>query len=193
MTVLLIGGSSHVGKSTLAQRLADRLSCACLCTDFLARHPGRPWRTPPDVVPPHVADYYLNLGVEEQMASVLAHYRALRPRIEAMIAKPETKSLVLEGSAVLPEILPPGPGVSGVWLTASEDLLAERIRRDSGYVAGDVTQRRMIDAFVTRTVVFNRLILEEVSRRDLPHIRVERDLAIDELAGIALSVAKTTR
>ena len=140
-----------------------------------------------------MADYYLDLGVEEQMASVLAHYRSLRPRIEAMIAKPETKSLVLEGSALLPEILPSGPGVSGVWITASEDLMAERIRRDSGYVAGDVTQRRMIDAFVTRTVVFNRLILEEVGRRGLPHVRVERDLAIDELAGIALSVAKTTQ
>lgn len=193
MAVLLIGGSSHVGKSTLAQHLARRLGCSCVCTDYLARHPGRPWRTAPEVVPPHVAEYYLDLGLDEQMASVLAHYRSLRPRIEALIAG-GGEGLVLEGSALLPDTdWPTGPDISGLWITSGDDLMAGRIRSESGHAAGDARQQRMIDAFIARTLAFNRLMLDEVSRRQLPHLHIDRDLAIDELAEIALSVAKTMR
>ncbi len=41
--VILIGGSSHVDKSTLAQSLTAKLGWNYLSTDNLARHPGRPW------------------------------------------------------------------------------------------------------------------------------------------------------
>ncbi|MEL7245323.1 MAG: 2-phosphoglycerate kinase, partial [Cyanobacteria bacterium J06573_2] len=41
--IILIGGSSHVGKSTLAQSLANKLNWNYISTDKLARHPGRPW------------------------------------------------------------------------------------------------------------------------------------------------------
>jgi 2-phosphoglycerate kinase len=44
--VVLIGGTSNVGKSTVAQAVAERLGFEYLSTDELARHPGRPWRTP---------------------------------------------------------------------------------------------------------------------------------------------------
>lgn len=39
--VILIGGSSHVGKSTLAQYQAAKLGWNYRSTDKLARHPGR--------------------------------------------------------------------------------------------------------------------------------------------------------
>lgn len=38
--VVLIGGTSNVGKSTVAQVVAERLGFECLSTDGLARHPG---------------------------------------------------------------------------------------------------------------------------------------------------------
>ena len=41
--VILIGGSSHTGKSTAAREIAGRLGWSHLSTDSLARHPGRPW------------------------------------------------------------------------------------------------------------------------------------------------------
>ena len=101
--ILLIGGSSHTGKSTLARRLAERLGAKVLATDYLARHPGRPWSAPQDRVQ-LVADHYRNLPVTELMQSVLAHYERvwsdmLAPRLEAA---PMGKRLVVEGSAVLP-------------------------------------------------------------------------------------------
>ena len=41
LRVILIGGSSHVGKSTLAQSLASKLGWRYISTDSLARHPGQ--------------------------------------------------------------------------------------------------------------------------------------------------------
>src|SRR5687767_6850308 len=75
LRVILIGGSSHVGKSTLAQSLASELGWSYRSTDKLAKHPGRPWRTPPKTVPEHVAEHYLTLSVEELIADVIRHYR----------------------------------------------------------------------------------------------------------------------
>src|SRR5215468_118437 len=59
--VILIGGTSHTGKSTVAKRIAERLGAICVSTDSLARHPGRPWPAAREV-PPHVVEHYLQLG-----------------------------------------------------------------------------------------------------------------------------------
>ena len=56
--ILLIGGASHVGKSTLAHSLASHLDCNYYSTDKLARHPGRPWQSEPKDIPQHVAEHY---------------------------------------------------------------------------------------------------------------------------------------
>ena len=51
LRVVLIGGTSNTGKSSVAQVVAERLEFAYRSTDGLARHPGRPWRTPEWEVP----------------------------------------------------------------------------------------------------------------------------------------------
>lgn len=40
MRVILIGGSSHSGKTTLAETLSAKLGASLVATDSLARHPG---------------------------------------------------------------------------------------------------------------------------------------------------------
>ena len=75
LRVVFIGGTSHVGKSTLAESLAARLGWTRISTDTLARHPGRPWRPAPEKVPDHVAEHYLSLSVNELLKDVLRHYR----------------------------------------------------------------------------------------------------------------------
>lgn len=77
--VVLIGGTSNVGKSTVARAVAAELGFGCLSTDRLARHPGRPWRTPEWEVPAHVAEHYRSLSVDELITSVLGHYERLWP------------------------------------------------------------------------------------------------------------------
>jgi hypothetical protein len=187
---LLIGGTSHLGKSTLAEHLAGRLGWGFRSTDYLKRHPGRPWRRPPETVPPHVAEHYRELDVEALMASVLAHYRSLRPQIEALIG--EADGLVLEGSALLPEIAA-SVRAPAVWLIGSDGLIERRIRTESGYAEAAPEQRRLIDKFIARSLAFNALVRGEVARLGLAHIVVESELGVDELAGNALSVAKATR
>ena len=110
LRVILIGGSSHVGKSALARSLADTLGWRLISTDELARHPGRPWRSSPERVPDHVAEHYLTLPVDELIADVLQHYRVnVWPTVETLIRPATTEAssdrLILEGSALWPEFV----------------------------------------------------------------------------------------
>ena len=86
LRVILIGGTSHTGKTALARALAARLGWRRLSTDSLARHPGRPWKTGGCVVPDHVAEHYLSLSVDELIEDVLAHYRSLWPAIRDLVS-----------------------------------------------------------------------------------------------------------
>lgn len=95
LRVILIGGSSHVGKSALARSLADTLGWRLISTDELARHPGRPWRSAPERVPDHVAEHYLTLPVDELIADVLHHYRVnVWPSVETLIRRYHSRSAV---------------------------------------------------------------------------------------------------
>jgi 2-phosphoglycerate kinase len=192
--VLLIGGSSNVGKSTVAQYLAGQLGWRYQSTDKLARHPGRPWRVEPETVPEHVADHYLSLAVDELITDVLAHYRRLWPTIERLIAThatdETTEGLVLEGSALWPETVATLQleGFAAVWLTASNRFLQARIYRESQYETKAARDRQMIDKFVQRTGRYNDLMMAAVSRLGLPSLNVERIGSLDGVADACLKL-----
>lgn len=105
--VVLIGGTSSVGKSTVGRLVRDRLCFEYGSTDALAKHPGRPWRTSGHDVPRHVAEHYQSLPVDELVTSVLGHYKRSWPRIEEVITRHAAADnpragLVLESSSRLP-------------------------------------------------------------------------------------------
>jgi 2-phosphoglycerate kinase len=189
--ILLIGGSSHVGKSTLGQSLATQLGWSYLSTDRLAgapRHPGRPWQAPPQTVPQHVADYYQNLSVDELVADVLRHYREnVWPLIENIVTTCamdlSTDRLVLEGSAILPERIMtlPYKNTAAIWLTASREFLAQRIYTESQYAAKSPPEKALIDKFLQRTWQYNNLMLEDVKRLGLASLVVDNASHLDEL------------
>ena len=129
--VVLIGGTSHAGKTTWGNRLAQETGGTLVSTDYFARHPGRPWKTPPETVPPHVAAHYGSLSTPELVADVVRHYNEtiwpkVREAVAAHLSSGPNGPLILEGSALLPErageIL--SNNVRGVWLTASRCLFA---------------------------------------------------------------------
>ena len=128
--VVFIGGTSHVGKSTLAESLAAMLGWERISTDSLARHPGRPWKPAPEKVPDHVAEHYLSLSVDELLEDVLRHYRVIVwPKAEEIVASHSHDTsgagVVLEGSALWPEFVTDlnFDRVAALWLTASDDVL----------------------------------------------------------------------
>ena len=87
LRVILVGGSSHVGKSTLSGSLAAELGWTHVSSDTLARHPGRPWKPEPEKVPDNVAEHYISLSVDELLRDVLCHYRVnVWPKVEAIVA-----------------------------------------------------------------------------------------------------------
>ncbi|MGA0600389.1 hypothetical protein ACO2Q3_06750 [Caulobacter sp. KR2-114] len=175
--VILLGGSSHAGKSSVAAVLAARLGWEARSTDYLARHPGRPWPVGDRPVPPHVVEYYRDLSDAARMDSVLAHYRRLAPQIVEIVRAhlaPAAPGLVFEGSALLPETVAEvlGPGVAAFWVTADPALVARRMQRESGHAAADAEARALIDAFLRRSLDFDRLFADEARAAGLSVLRV---------------------
>ncbi|PWI20295.1 hypothetical protein DI272_03750 [Streptomyces sp. Act143] len=173
--MLLIGGTSHTGKSTVARAAAERLGFAYRPTDLLARHPGRPWRTPEREVPPHVAEHYGTLGVDELIRSVLDHYARLWPRIEEIVtehARGDGPGLVLEGSALWPGRVAAldVPHTEAVWLTADDEVLADRMHASARYAAATAEERQLVDTFLARTRRFQQLMRESVDAAGLRRI-----------------------
>lgn len=190
--ILLIGGTSHAGKSTLARNLGKTLGWKLVSTDHLARHPGRPWKALPEQVPGHVAAHYLSLSANQLLADVLRHYQSLWPIISDLIVHSDAP-LIVEGSALWPEWtagLAPD-NVTALWLTASDESLKQRIREASGYDKAVGEQKEMIRKFVVRTLLYNRMMMEAVHRLELPSVSVEHH-TLKTSTGECLRLLKTS-
>jgi len=186
--VILIGGTSHAGKSSVASVLASRPGWVHRSTDHLARHPGRPWGE----VPPHVAEHYLGLDLDALMASVLAHYRRLAPDIEVLVNEHADNEaalcLVLEGSALLPESIAhhlAHARIAAIWLEVEDDIAASRIRESSDYGNRDARGRVAIDKFIARTEAFNRVMSKAARANGLAVVKSSE--GIDGVARACLS------
>ena len=183
---ILIGGSSHVGKTTVAKSLATTLGWTHLSTDSLARHPGRPWRPAPQKVPDHVAQHYLTLSVDELIQDVLHHYKAnVWPKVEFIVASqfntPSSNGIILEGSAIWPDFainLDPKT-IKALWLTADETTFRNRIHTESSYNTKTPREHRMIDKFLDRTLAYNERMVKAIKRHALPLIHVHDAKATD--------------
>jgi len=195
--ILLIGGSSHVGKSTLAQSLASHLGWSCRSIDKLARHPGRPWQVKPKEVPTHVADHYLSLSADELITDVLRHYKDnVWPLIESIVPSHatdlSTDRLIMEGSAILPELVATLTlnNTAAIWLKASNKLFEERIYSVSRYESKSPREKKMIDKFLERTWLYNDRMMATVKRLGLVSMDVENASSVDELMGMCVSVLR---
>ena len=193
--MVLIGGTSNTGKSTVAGAVAERLGFEHRSTDLLARHPGRPWRTPEREVPPHVAEHYATLPVDELIDSVLAHYARLWPRIEELITEHAGHAtgpgLVLEGSALWPERVAALdlPHTAAVWLTADETVVRARIRAGGRYDEATEQERFLMDRFLARSLRYQSLMADVVERLGLARVDVGTDRSVSEVADAVLAQA----
>ena len=179
LSVVLIGGTSNVGKSTLAQALARRLGWSCVPTDSLGRHPGRPWTVADGQIPAHVGEHYLSLPIEELATAQLRHYARMWPVIRSLIethaCDHDDAGLIVEGSGVWPDRVAEisDPKVAAIWLTASPATVRGRIYSASRYaeLADDATI--LVDKFVGRSNLYNEVMLSAVRRLGLACVDVD--------------------
>ena len=195
-SVILIGGSSHVGKTTLCESVAARLGWNQISTDALARHPGRPWRTSPETVPDHVAEHYLSLQADQLFEDVLHHYEAnVWPKVETIVAShlddPSASGLILEGSAVWPGFAATldSQKVTAFWLTASDEVFRRRIHDASRYHSRSHLERNLVQKFLKRTLVYDAKMTEIVNRHGFILLDVS-DSNVEELTETCLAKVK---
>ena len=198
LRVILVGGSSNVGKSRAAHALAEKLGWRWVSTDSLAKHPGRPWRQINKKVPDHVAEHYLSLKANELVESVILHHRKMAPLVAELIRTTVTDEglgkLVLEGSALWPFITSGHrlKEVDAVWLTASPDTLRARIYEGSGFLTANEKSRAMISRFVERTLLFDQRTAQLVSDHDCRVLNVDEHKTTEDLIGSIIDGIRST-
>jgi 2-phosphoglycerate kinase len=190
--VILIGGSSHSGKSAVAKTMANKMGWSFLSTDSLARHPGRPWRKNPKDIPKHVVEHYSTLSVDELFEDVLRHYLRVWSNVKAIIALYVNDlsygRLIIEGSAIWPEFVADhnAPNTRSIWLTATNDQFQERIYRESDFEQVSDLEKYLIENFLKRTQFFNEKMMAVINRRNLLSIEVDDRLSPNDVSEICL-------
>lgn len=187
--VLLIGGTSHVGKTTLARQLAGKLGWSHLSTDQLARHPGRPWSTDQTPVPDDVIAHYSGLGTAELVTALEQHYQDnVWPIVEALVRShvnnPYEPHLVFEGSAILPRLAVAAgfDHASCIWLTSTSELIIRRILDTSNFDERTQAEKQLINAFLHRTLAFNETVMESARQLGQQTLDASAPEALDTLA-----------
>ncbi|WP_370677085.1 hypothetical protein [Pleomorphomonas sp. PLEO] len=181
LQAILISGTSHVGKSTLAEKLAGRLKWAGMSTDKLGRHPGRPWLG----IPAPVAEFYARLSPETIHWFLKVHHEnmwpAIRQRIE--VERDAGRPFVLEGAALRPEYIAPivSDEIFGVLLHADDAFLRGRMRSAADYEQRDGAERGLIDAFIDRSLRENAAFKDAALKGGLRIVDAADERAIDDL------------
>jgi 2-phosphoglycerate kinase len=181
LSTILIAGTSHVGKSTLAGLLSERLRCEAISTDSLARHPGRPWPG----IPAPVEEYYSQLSAETIHWFLKIHHQNIWPLIRTMIDNRSGTGTpaIFEGAALRPELISPllGSTVAGVFLHAGNDFLLERMRSHAQYEDATADRRRIMDAFIERSLRENNDMLTSAQEHHVPVVDVTQPQAFEIL------------
>ncbi len=187
--VILIGGSSHAGKSTLAQYVAEKLGWNYCSTDKLARHPGKPWVQPnKKIIPEHVVEHYKNLSPEALFLDVISHYeKNVLPQVKNIVRSEEY--IILEGSALYPGLvadLVDENGVKAIWLTGGNRLFQNRIFDESNFYNVGEDEKYLIQKFLERTLLYNKRMMESVEQLGFIYIDVEFISNTEELLYFSL-------
>ncbi|MBT9370189.1 hypothetical protein KLP42_09780 [Rhizobium sp. CSW-27] len=184
---ILIGGTSHVGKSTLAARLAARLQWPVGSTDDMARHPGRPWPDPR----PQVAEFYAGLSPETIHWFLKVHHDNMWPLITQRLASTAARqeTLILEGSALRPERTTSlrSTELAAFLLHLSPERLVQRMHATSAYREQDRSRRMIIDRFIDRSLRDSADLQASARQHDVPILDAEQpdllETVLDHIGG----------
>jgi len=187
--VLLVGGATGTGKSTVATEVAHRLGVTRVTSTDFIRQTIRAF-FPPEVMPSvHYSSFEGERTIEgflEQTEQVLIGVGAVLGRALA-----EAWSIVLEGVHLVPGLVPEqiegATVVQAVLRIESEDVHRARFHVRDATTGGT----RGMEKYLTRLDAIRRIqdyLVEEAERAGVPVIEgTDRERAIAELMGIVLA------
>jgi 2-phosphoglycerate kinase len=176
--VLLIGGSSGVGKTVLARQLAHQLSLSVLLLDDvrIAMQAGTSAETNPDL---HVFLQY-SAGQWSIAESIVADWirvgRAMTAPLAAIIRHhivvPDVGRVIIEGDGILPTMLPGNfetDEVRSLFIVEQdrEQLLKNMFARRRGFEEWGKAEQQ---GFVQASWLYGQWLAQEANRLDLPVI-----------------------
>lgn len=179
---ILLIGSSHLGKTTIAAALAEARGCTALSTDKLGRHPGRPWEGAPEPV----LSFFGALDAATIHWFLTVHHANLRPVIAARLA--EARPMVLEGAALRPEFLN-GWGIAptqALCLTAAPEVLSARMRAAAEATMPSDAVVAATEAFITRSLTESQALTQAAHRAGVPVWDVS-DRTLDDLTAAVIA------
>ncbi|NER51233.1 MAG: hypothetical protein F6J92_32110 [Symploca sp. SIO1A3] len=196
--VYLIGGSSHTGKTSIAQSIASQLCWHFQSTENIAQHVNRPWQTPPKPVKRFVAYHYETLSGEQLVADLERHYnRNVWPTASELITTHacdhRQSHIVVEGAALLPDLVSQidFENVAKIWLTAPDEVLRERIHKTSEYELKSSSEKLLIDKFVERTCRINHRITSKAETYSLTAVDTSNYSSLSDLERVVLRKLKS--
>lgn len=180
-TSLLITGTSHVGKTTLAALLSAKWDVELLHTDKMGRHPGRPWPK----VKPFIGEFFGKLSAETVFQFLLIHHQNMWRYVEPLIQKKvsEAKGFVFEGCALRPEYIAPllSESLQAICLTADDAFITDRIHASSTFETLSAEHQRIVSAFIDRSLRDNALQVEKAAEFGIPCIDAGDPSALQSL------------
>ena len=200
--VILLGGASGAGKTTLGRLLAARLGAASLTVDDLltvAQEVTTPERHPDLFVMKRVPSlqYFTESSVENLKADAEAQHRGMWPLVRRIVEKHagwEPSPIVIDGwhlrpqrVAELQEELEAGR-VWAAWLVAAPEVLQKREEANTEWMKGSTDPDRMLRNFLARSLWFNQLVKEEAVEHGFPVIHQPGAVPAETLCDEVLTV-----
>jgi 2-phosphoglycerate kinase len=195
-TVVLIGGTSGAGKTTLGRALAAKLDAVSLTCDDLAlalraittpeSHPGLHLMNIPNA-----ADYFTFSSVEKLIADASAQQKAVWPAIERVIrvrAKQKTR-IVIDGWFLRPsEVATLGiENLTSFWINVDRNILEERERVLTKDLGQSSEPERMLQTFLGRSYWHNDLIRRQAEREGLTVLRQDGNVSVEEMCSTVIN------
>ena len=196
--VVLIGGTSGAGKTTLGRALAAKLGIASLTVDDL-QIAARAVTTPESHPGLHVMniptahEYFTSSTVDELTADATAQHEAMRPAIERVVRVRANSgpSIVIDGWYMRPRWMGEMDfeNVVSFWIVADPAVLEARERvLGKEWMAQSSDPERMFQNFLGRSLWYNDLIRRQAE--ELGHTVLHQDgsVSVEEMCDMALSL-----
>jgi dephospho-CoA kinase len=191
--VLFIGGAPGTGKSSVALKLSSILDRPVISTDDLGEAVRAlvPVEENPNLHASFRSDYinyHTNFSVENQIEDSFTSHKALWPAIDAVADRHVTWDCpaIIEGWALLPELVQKNYPNSGVWISTPSHIIIDRLKAEPSYYENAGDSQRFLLNVAERNEGFAFRLQSICMALQLPFIELHSE-SLDDVVEIVVS------